>query len=158
MVPGAKGAKMRFSIRDLLWATVVVALGLVVWRAWYGIGAGIDWEPFSQAALRDKVDRGIPVLVFADANWTISTAMMEPLVVNSTPVRRVLAKHKIATLRINVEDRTSDGSRFLEMHGFKSVPAALLFRGGSYPSCSKLPGTISETEFAESIEQALSEP
>ncbi len=94
-------------------------------------GAGLAWEPWSDARVEAALGEGRPVFVDFTAAWCVSCQANKKLVLERDAVVEAMRARGVVTLRADWTQRDPAITAALARHGRNGVPLYLVFRPGA---------------------------
>jgi NAD(P)-dependent dehydrogenase (short-subunit alcohol dehydrogenase family)/thiol-disulfide isomerase/thioredoxin len=139
-------------------ARVLPALSLAV--AALGAGAalngsktGLQWQPYSAAAVQQARDNGRPVLIEFTADWCINCKVLERTVYAAADVAEAADRARLAAFRVDMTEFTDEQTALLERYGGAALPHAVLLDAGD-GSQQTFTGMFSQKTLIEAIAEA----
>ncbi len=106
--------------------SIVLVLLSVGVSAALGEGSKINWIPYSSAALAQaKASDKIIVLDFT-AEWCLNCKVLEKAVLNHDSVAEVLTQSNVATIKVDITNRMSEGWNVLHDYDRVSIPLLVI--------------------------------
>jgi thiol:disulfide interchange protein DsbD len=135
-------------------AVVTVAAGSLALQAELQAPAAAgpeSWRPFERAAIRAELDRGRPVFVDFTADWCLTCAANERLVLSQARVQQGFAEREVALFRADWTRRDETIGAELARFGRAGVPLYLVY----HPAAPEQPIVLPELLSADLVLRAL---
>lgn len=115
---------------------------------------GIEWRPWSRAAVEQARGQGQPVLVDFTARWCLTCKLNERLALETPAVRAKLKAINAVAFRADNTDPNAAITAELKRHGRAGVPLVLVFPARSDQPPLVLPTLLSQGLVLEALEKA----
>lgn len=106
-------------------------------------GAGVQWEPWSEARVAQLRAEGRPVFIDFTAAWCLTCKVNERVAFSSAEVRQIAKERNIAMLKADWTNRDAAITRALEQFGRSGVPLYVLYESDPASSPRLLPEILS---------------
>lgn len=115
---------------------------------------GIEWEPFSLADLRDRVERGETVFIDFTADWCWSCKVNERTVLASDSVEEHMKRLDVTAVKADWTRRNPEITRLLAKFGRAGVPFYVVFPAGRLGEPIPLSEVITPASVIEALDRA----
>jgi len=115
---------------------------------------GIQWRPWSRAAVEQARSHGQPVLVDFTARWCLTCKLNERVALETPAVRAKLKAIKAVAFRADNTDPNAAITAELKRYGRAGVPLVLVFAAGADKPPLVLPALLSQGLVLEALNKA----
>ncbi|HXG59188.1 MAG TPA: protein-disulfide reductase DsbD domain-containing protein, partial [Thermoanaerobaculia bacterium] len=117
-------------------------------------GGGIDWQPFSLAGLRSRVERGETVFIDFTADWCWSCKVNERTVLSTSRVESAIRELNVTAVKADWTNRNPEITRLLSKFGRVGVPFYVVFPAGRLTEPIALSEIITPASVVDALERA----
>lgn len=115
---------------------------------------GLNWEPFTIAALDRNIAAGKTVFLDFTADWCLTCKVNESQVINTPPVIEKLKSLKVVTMKADWTRQDSQITALLNKFGRSGVPLYVVFPAGKSTQPIVLPEVITQQIVLENLDKA----
>ena len=115
---------------------------------------GIQWQPFSLADLRSRVERGETVLVDFTADWCWSCKVNERTVLSSASVEEQIRRLDVTAVKADWTRRNPEITQLLAKFGRAGVPFYVVFPAGRLTEPIALSEVITPSSVIDALQRA----
>ena len=117
---------------------------------------GLDWEPWSEAKVKERIAAGKPVYIDYTAKWCL-TCQVNKRVYPAERLQALFKKHNVITVRADFTNEDPEIKKSFESLGKGAIPVnALYIPGRAEPVI--LPELLTEDNVAAALEQIGRKP